>query len=280
LHHDVGPIAEELFKTKVQTSAMHNCPTTVDNIDNARKTFGKSMHALKCNCVRQPPKKAKNNVLIIPWEMVANNHKIESCMDGVTIDGMNFLHGTDKTVKCCHMTCMSRTQAEDHCEALDDALRKCDKARFVVTVIHCDREFKPLMDKVKDNPSVRMNCANPHKHKSMTQHANCTLKGRVQNSAVCCHVKMLPRQWQESWCYNHARSWAFFQQRMELVGHTVHNRLQIKKHWIVNAIANINLEVLCKAVMPKLHTTQQLKEQLIAFVWVQQKMIPREAMNC
>ena len=60
LHHNVGPIAEELFKTQVQTDATHNCPMTVDN--NARKTFGELMHALKGNCVRQQPKEIKNDI--------------------------------------------------------------------------------------------------------------------------------------------------------------------------------------------------------------------------
>jgi len=66
---------------------------------------------------------------------------------------------------------------------------------------------------------------------------------------------------------------------MELVEGLVHNKLLIKKHEIVNAIVNVNLVVLCKAMMPKLHATQQLKEQLIASIWVQQKTTPREAMN-
>jgi len=66
---------------------------------------------------------------------------------------------------------------------------------------------------------------------------------------------------------------------MELVEGLVHNKFLIKKHEIVNAIANVNLVVLCKAMMPKLHATWWLKDQLIAFVWVQQKMTPREAMN-
>ena len=64
LHCNVGPIAEELFKTQVQTNAMANCPMTVDNIKNARKMFGKSMHALKGNCVRQQPKEIKNDILL------------------------------------------------------------------------------------------------------------------------------------------------------------------------------------------------------------------------
>jgi len=67
---------------------------------------------------------------------------------------------------------------------------------------------------------------------------------------------------------------------MESVTGLVHDKSLIKERQIVNAIANINLAVLCKAVMPKHHTTQQLKEQLTAFDWAQQKTTPREATNC
>ena len=129
---------KELFKTQVQTNAMRNCPMTVDGIKSARKMFGKSMHALKGNCVRQQPKEIKNDNFVIPQELIANNHKTELCMDGVTIDGMQFLHSTDKMAKCCHIACVSRTQAEDHHAVLGNALHKHDKAGFVVAVIHCD----------------------------------------------------------------------------------------------------------------------------------------------
>ena len=149
LHHDVTPIAEELFKTQVQTDAVRNCPVTVDNIKNARKTFGKSMSATKGNCVRQQPKEAKNDVLVVPQELIANNCRMELCMDGMSIDGVSFLHSTDETANHCRATQRPRTEVEDCHEALDGVLQKCNKAGFVVTVIHCDQEFKHLMDKLK-----------------------------------------------------------------------------------------------------------------------------------
>ena len=174
LCHNMGPIAKELFKTQAQTNDMHNCPMTVDNIDNARKTFGKSMHALKGNCVRQQLKEVKSDTLIVPQELIANNHKTELCMDSVTIDGVSFLHSTDEMAKCCHATHMPRAKAEDCCEALDNVSRKCNKAGFVAAVIHCDQEFEPLMGKVEDDLSVRMSHTNRNKHGPTTEHDECT----------------------------------------------------------------------------------------------------------
>ena len=127
-------------------------------------------------------------------------------MDGVMVNTVNFLHGTDETVKCCHTTHMSRTQAEDHCEALDDVLHKHNKARFVVTVIHCDQEFKPLMDKVEDNLSVRMSCTNPGNHQPTTEHDKRTLKGGVQTQHSLLPHRNIPKVMVKSWCFNHARN--------------------------------------------------------------------------
>ena len=127
----MGPITEELFETQVQTNAMCNCPMTVDDIDDTRKTFSKLMCALKGNCLRQQPKEVKNNMFIIPQELVTNNHKTELCMDYVAINGMSFLHSTDKMVMLCHITCMPSSKAEDNCNALDMMSQKHNKAGFV-----------------------------------------------------------------------------------------------------------------------------------------------------
>ena len=75
-------------------------------------------------------------------------------MDSVVANGMNFIHSTDKMAMFHHIAHMPRSKAEDHHAALDVVLQKCNKAGFVVMIIHCDREFKPLMDEVKDNLGV------------------------------------------------------------------------------------------------------------------------------
>ena len=114
-------------------------------------------------------------------------------MDGMTVNGMQFFHSTDEMVTCCHVACVSKTQAEDHCRALNDALRECNEARFVVTVINHDQEFDPLMDEAEDKLSVRTNCTNPSDHEPMIEHANCTLKGRVQTQCNLSPCKTCPR---------------------------------------------------------------------------------------
>ena len=45
-------------------------------------------------------------------------------------------------------------------KGLDKVLRLYNAAGFEIKVIHVDREFKPLMDKVKDDMQVHMNYTN------------------------------------------------------------------------------------------------------------------------
>ena len=47
---------------------------------------------------------------------------------------------------------------------LDKTLHKYNSEVFNITIIHEDNEFKPIMDKVKDELGVTMNCANPVEH--------------------------------------------------------------------------------------------------------------------
>ena len=136
------------------------------------------------------------------------------------------------------------------------------------------------MDGVEDNLSAMMNCTNPHEREPMMEHANPTLKGIVQTQCSLSPHKNLPKVLIKKLALQTCEKLNVFQQRMELVKSLVHNKSLINEHWIVNAIANVNLAVLCKAMMPKHHTTQQRKEQLTAFIWVQQKTMPREAINC
>ena len=49
-------------------------------------------------------------------------------------------------------------------KALDKTLRLYDAGGYPITQIHCDGEFKPLMDKVADNLNVKMNYANAQDH--------------------------------------------------------------------------------------------------------------------
>jgi hypothetical protein len=47
---------------------------------------------------------------------------------------------------------------------LDNVFCTYNQARFRITYIHCDNEFRPLMNQLQDTYNVQMNYANPQEH--------------------------------------------------------------------------------------------------------------------
>jgi len=59
-------------------------------------------------------------------------------------------------------------------------MRKYNKADFKITQIHCDGEYKPLMNKIKDELNIDINFANPQDHVPEAEHNNRMIKERVR----------------------------------------------------------------------------------------------------
>jgi hypothetical protein len=59
---------------------------------------------------------------------------------------------------------------------MDKAFHIYNKAGFHVTTIHCNQEFKHLMDKISDDLDVEMNYTTTGKHVPEAEQNNWTLK--------------------------------------------------------------------------------------------------------
>ena len=71
-------------------------------------------------------------------------------------------------------------------------LHKCNSAGFIVKTIHCDGEYHPVMDKVKDELNVNMNCANPLDHVPEAERNNRVIKECVRAACHQLPFKKLP----------------------------------------------------------------------------------------
>ena len=59
-------------------------------------------------------------------------------------------------------------------------LREYNKAGFVITMIHCDSEYKSLMDEVNDKLDIVMNYANAQDHVPEAERNNRVIKERIR----------------------------------------------------------------------------------------------------
>ena len=72
-------------------------------------------------------------------------------------------------------------------------LHKCNSAGFNIKTIHCDGEYHPVMDEVKDELDVDMNCANPLDHVPEAERNNRVIKERVRAAYHQLPFKKIPR---------------------------------------------------------------------------------------
>ena len=62
----------------------------------------------------------------------------------------------------------------------DVILRKYNSAGFIIKTIHCDGEYHPIMDEVKDELNVDMNHANPLDHVPEAERNNRVIKEHMR----------------------------------------------------------------------------------------------------
>jgi hypothetical protein len=73
-------------------------------------------------------------------------------------------------------------------------LRPYNSAGFHIKTIHCNGEFRAMMEKVKDNLGVQMNSSNALDHVPEAERNNRTIKERVRAAYHRLPCKVLPRQ--------------------------------------------------------------------------------------
>ena len=81
---------------------------------------------------------------------------------------------------------------EDYYSALDAILRHYNSAGFYIKTIHCDGEYRNMMDKVKDDLNVHMNYANPGDHVPEAERNIRTLKERFRAAYHRLPYKAIP----------------------------------------------------------------------------------------
>ena len=80
-------------------------------------------------------------------------------MDIMFVWGIPFLTTIDKTIRFRATVPLNSQKAKEVYKALDFILRQYNDACYFFKSIHCDQEFRSLMDSVADDLNVKMNYA-------------------------------------------------------------------------------------------------------------------------
>jgi hypothetical protein len=150
LYHIVGTPTMNNFKSLLRMNVIQNCPVTVEDVNISEKIFGPDMSSLKGKSTMCKPKPVRRSDLIkIPKEIITKHHDIDLCMDAMDVNECCMLTAIDRTIKFRSLVPMNTKQHVKYYRALDQILRHYNRAGFMIRTIHCDGEFRGMMDKVE-----------------------------------------------------------------------------------------------------------------------------------
>ena len=193
LYHNVGTPTIENFKALLKMNAIKNCPVTTEDVNIAEKIFGKDMSSLKGKSTRRSPPAVREDVIEIPSELTTQHKEIDLCIDIMYVNECGFMTTIDRTIKFRSAMAIANRTHDEYYRVLDKILRLYNGAGFVIKTIHCDGEFRALMERVKDDLGVRMNFTNALDHVPEAERNNRTIKERVRAAYHRLPYKAIPR---------------------------------------------------------------------------------------
>jgi hypothetical protein len=148
---------------------------------------------LKGKLTRQKPKSVRADLIEIPKELIEKHHNIKLCMDTMYVNECGMLTAIDWTIKFRSQVPMNTRHHEEYYRALNQILWYYNQAGFVIKEIHCNREFRSMMERVNDDLDVNMNFTNAQEHVPEAERNNQRIKERTRAAYHRLPYKALPR---------------------------------------------------------------------------------------
>jgi hypothetical protein len=101
-------------------------------------------------------------------------------MDKFYICGLPILSGIDRSVKGRSSVPIKSEENEHIYNAIDKVFRKYQQGGFYITNIHCDQQFRSLMDPIADELNIKMNYATTDEHVPEAERNNRTIKEQIR----------------------------------------------------------------------------------------------------
>jgi hypothetical protein len=146
---------------------------------------------LKGKTTRQKPAPVVLDYIEIPEELITNHNNAVLCIDGMKINGVPFLTTILRNIMYRTAAWIPSQTSKAYRSVLDNIFSIYNKAGIKITTIHCDNEFRPLMQELQDK--VTMNYANPQEHIPEADCNNRVIKERSRAAFHCLPLKKIPK---------------------------------------------------------------------------------------
>jgi hypothetical protein len=224
-----------------------------EDVNNAEKIFGVDMSSLRGKSTRRKSTPVREDGIEIPEELSSQNCEIDLYIDIMYVNKCGFMTTIDKTVQFRSTLPIENRTHEEYYRVLDMVLRLYNSAGFHIKIIHCNREFRAMMDKVKDDLSVCMNFTNALDHVPEAERNNSTIKEQVRAAYHQWPYKAL-------YCDNLSGIWcrlkqvsSIYSQPKEEYHRTIAQEPYLDfPHWIMPNIARYHLGHTCRPTMKQI----------------------------
>jgi hypothetical protein len=180
LYHALGTPSVQDFKNMIKTNMISNNPSNTEDVDIAQQIFGLDIGALKGKTVRKTPLPVSRDYIEIPKELISSQKDVVLCIDGIQVNGLNFLTMISKNLQYRTAQYIESRAVKNYISALKDIIRIYNCAGFKITEIRGDNEFQPLLASMSDEFGIRMNFSNPQEHVPEAERNNRVIKERIR----------------------------------------------------------------------------------------------------
>ena len=181
------------LKRFIRQNIMKNCPVTTEDVTLAERIFGRDVPTLKGKSVRSKSVPIKDERIELPEELQLRNKELELAIDILYIDRSLFLVSIDRSLKFRATVPLKDRESSEIFSALDVILRHYNNEDYEIKTIHCDREFKSMMDEVADEMHINMVYASSNDHVPDIERSNRVIEERYRVAFYRLEFKMIPK---------------------------------------------------------------------------------------
>jgi hypothetical protein len=188
------PTVDDL-KAMIRMNLIRNNVVTTEDVNLATKAYGPDVGAIKGKTTRTKPTPVVSNHVEIPDELLNVQQDKTVSMDGLTVNSLKFLSTISHDLFYRTAQYVAKPVASVYEKCIAELLAVYKRGEFNITEIHCDNEFRKVMDplSVRQNPPIKMNYAAAQEHVPRAERNNRVIQERVRAAYHRLPFTHLPR---------------------------------------------------------------------------------------
>jgi hypothetical protein len=182
LYEAMGAPTMDDLKAMIRLNLIKNNQVTTDDVNLATKAYGPDVATIKGKTTRRKPTPVTSNLVEIPDELLRVQEDLTLSMDGLTVNSLKFLSTISHDLFYRTAQYVAKPVASIYENCIAELLALYKKGGFNITAIHCDNEFRKVMDPLsaREDPPIAMNYAAAQEHVPRAERNNRVIQERVR----------------------------------------------------------------------------------------------------